>query len=137
GILAILLIIAFPIFPMKKPEQGRSGAGLEEVEDNPRNLVELTRLVEKEIRAGIEAFLSILGIGKVGEDNDFGPRPRDLYGLEHVDPVAIRHPDVQNHDIGVQFLNGLYRLWTVGRAADQLQPADLLEQIRQALDHLE
>ena len=99
-------------------------------------MIEIARLIEKGVRAGIEESLSILGIGKVAEDYDFGLRPRDLYGFQHIDPVTVGHPQIQNHDIGAQSLDALRRFPYVGRMADHFQLPDLLEQIRQALDHL-
>src|SRR5947199_263707 len=100
--------------PIKKIGRERSGAGLDELEDNSVDLIEIARLIEKGVRAGIKESLSILGTGKVAEDYDFGLRPRALYGFQHVDPVTVGHPEIQNHDIGPQSLDALRRFPDVG-----------------------
>ena len=71
-----------------------------------RELVELCGLVEKEIRAGLFAFVPVLGVGIVGENDHFRGRVQLLHLAQHLDAIAPRHANVEDHDVGPCLANG-------------------------------
>jgi hypothetical protein len=72
-----------------------------------RDLVKLRGLVEKEIRAGFLALFSILLVGKVGQHDDFRGRIHLFQLAQHLDAIAPRHANVQDHDVGPCLANGV------------------------------
>ena len=71
-----------------------------------RELVELCGLVEKEIRAGLFAYVPVLGMGIVGQHDDFRGRVQPLHLAQHLDAIASRHANVEDHDVGPCLANG-------------------------------
>jgi hypothetical protein len=74
-----------------------------------RELVKLRGLVEKEIRAGFLVFLSVLGIGIVGEHDDLRSRVHLFHLAQHLDAIAPWHANVEDHNVGPCLANGVQR----------------------------
>ena len=54
-----------------------------------------------------------------GNHND-RQRPQPHHLLEEIEPVHLRHLDIERHDIRIERLDGLARLQRIGRLADDL-----------------
>jgi hypothetical protein len=99
-----------------------------------RELVKLRGLVEKKVRAGFLAFLSVLDMGKVGEHDDLRGRRHLFHLAQHLDAIAPWHANVEDHDVGPCLANGRQgprhifglphhiHLWQVQRHGDQAFP---------------
>jgi len=72
-----------------------------------RDLVKLDGLVEKEIRAGLLALGSILHVRQVGQHDDFGGQSHHFHLEQHLDAIAARHANVEDHRVGPCLANGV------------------------------
>jgi hypothetical protein len=89
------------------------------------NLFECGRLVEKELGPQSQTNLTVLGIGKVRENDNDGSHPVPLHAVQDINTASTRHTDVEDNDIGVQIADKLRGLRPAARLSNNFDTADL------------
>ena len=106
-----------------------------EVPENLWHLAEIERLVEKEVRSGLQAFLPVLGVRKIAENDYSDVGAAALDGPKDVDSASVSHLKVQNYDIRSQLLDGMGCFLRRDGISDQFQSPNALQNISQTLNH--